>query len=103
MLKLTSLVLGLVTAISLAPAAQALPHSGYTPIVVPTVRDRPQVVVVRLTPQMRWEAVRRHRLELARERAARARWEARYPHRKYVNYRSGDEYRNNYNFYRYDR
>jgi hypothetical protein len=117
MLKLSALALGLLTAISIAPATLANPISGYDNAAVyqRTDRDnhtqvnavvyqhndranRPQVVVVNASPQTRWE-VRRRQLELAREQEARSQWNARHYH-----YRHSDRnYGNNYNEYRHSR
>jgi hypothetical protein len=80
MLKLTSLVVGLLTVISLAPSAQAFPLQSNTPDL--HRRDeavRPQVIL-QVNPQLplaqeyryRGESDRRH-AELSRERELRAR------------------------------
>jgi hypothetical protein len=102
MLKFTSLAIGLLTAISIVPSAQALPISGTPVIVTQTYRgDRTPVVVV--TPQTyshsrsgysrSWESARRRQLEIIRAREARARWEARHSRYKYYNHRySNDRY-----------
>lgn len=112
MLKFTSLAIGLLTAISIVPSAQALPISGTPVIITQTYRgDRTPVVVV--TPQTYshsrtgysrgWEAARRRQLEIIRQREARARWEARYSrHNKYSNHSYGT-YRNDRHEYRRDR
>ncbi len=122
MLKLTSLALGLLTAISIVPSAQATPI--YERNQVTDRAARPQVVVT-INPQIRrepavrqgwkpgqqrqWEANRRRELELAREREARARWEAAHPrhghYAKYNNVYGNDRnYQNNsYGYNRNDR
>jgi hypothetical protein len=83
MLKLTSLAVGLLTVISLAPAAQAFPLQSNTPDL--HRRDgavHPQVaqVILNVNPQQSREQEYRHRgesdrrqAELAREREAQAR------------------------------
>jgi hypothetical protein len=95
MLKFTSLAIGLLTAISIVPSAQALPISG-TPVVVsvtqPTYRGSEY--------RHGWQTDRQRQLELIRKREARARWEARHSrYRYYNNYRSNDRYTD----YRHDR
>jgi hypothetical protein len=114
MLKFTSLAIGLLTAISIAPAAQARPIYDSAPVIIQqpvrTIGSQviPQVIVV--TPQARqnvgyrpgWTA-RYRQMELARERAARARWEAAHSRngRYDRNYRSYDDrYDYRYNEYR---
>jgi hypothetical protein len=93
MLKLTSLALGLLTLISIAPSAQAFP------IVIGDTRNSQPEVKVIINPQVktesrrdndyrtesrrddkynyRFNAERRRQIEIAREREARERWEAR--------------------------
>jgi hypothetical protein len=101
MLKFTSLAIGLLTAISIVPAAQARPVYDSTPVIIQqtTRHNTPQVVVV-TTPQTYqhldrrpgWEA-RRRQLELIREREARARWEAAHlGHRNYGRYNNDRSY-----------
>jgi hypothetical protein len=109
MLKFTSLAIGLLTAISIAPAAQARPVYDSTPVIIqqPARSNSPQVIVV-TTPQtyqnldrrQGWET-RRRQLELVREREARARWEAANPrYRKYGRYNDRySEYRRDNNSY----
>jgi hypothetical protein len=77
MLKFTSLAIGVLTAISIAPSAQAVP--------IKVIIGVPVTPVVH--PANHWQGgyyhhprqveYRRER-ELARERAARARWESKY-------------------------
>jgi hypothetical protein len=127
MLKLSALALGLLTAISIAPATLANPISGYdnaavyqhndrtnrpqvsTAIYQRTDRaNRPQVVVVNANPQTRWE-VRRRQLVLAREQEARSRWNARHSHYRHYdnnhanNYYPNNNYGNNHSEYRHNR
>jgi hypothetical protein len=92
MLKFTSLAIGLLTAISIVPAAQARPVYDSTPVIIqqPSRSASPQVIVV--TPQNRnseyhqgWTADRHRQMELAREREARARWEAAHPRNRHYN------------------
>ncbi|PSB58962.1 hypothetical protein [Chamaesiphon polymorphus] len=101
MLKFTSLAIGLLTAISIVPSAQALPIYGTPVIVTQTYRgDRTPIVVKVTQPTYRdskydrnWETDRRRQWELARKRAAKARWEARYSRYRYYNDRySNDRY-----------
>jgi hypothetical protein len=111
MLKFTSLAIGLLTAISIVPSAQALPISGTPVVVTQTYRgDRTPVVVSVTQPTYRsseyhhgWKADRQRQLELIRQREARARWEARHSrYRYYNNYRSNDrdtDYRRDNNSY----
>jgi hypothetical protein len=91
MLKLSSLALGLLTAISIVPSAQAMPISDRTPVVIvgQTARDYRTPVVVNVTPQtyrgsesrQGWTVDRHRQLELEREREAQARWAAAHPRR----------------------
>jgi hypothetical protein len=99
MLKLTSLAIGLLTAISLAPAAQAMNASGNTPATHQASENLHAQIIIKVNPQIggghdydrdryehdRYERERaerhhRRREELARReheaREARARWEA---------------------------
>jgi hypothetical protein len=96
MLKLTSLAIGLLTAISLAPAAQAMNASGNTPATHQASENLHAQIIIKVNPQIgggherdryehdryeRERAERHHRREeLARReheaREARARWEA---------------------------
>jgi hypothetical protein len=111
MLKFTSLAIGLLTAISIVPAAQARPvYEDSTPVIIqqPSRSTSPQVIVV--TPQTRnsdyrqgWTADRHRQWEAAREREARARWElARSRHRQYGRYNNSYNDRDRYNEYRRD-
>ncbi len=85
MLKLTCLAIGLLTAISIVPAAQAFPV-GNAPY--QHTRDNQPPVVVSVTAPIHrdteyhqgWEANRRQ-LELIRAREAQARWESAHYHR----------------------
>lgn len=110
MLKFTSLAVSLLSAISIVPSAQALPL-GNAPY-QQTRDNRPQVVVSVVNEPIRrdlgryrgWEADRRRQLELAREREARARWEAAHLRRQqYGRYRDSSNDRFHYNEYRRDR
>jgi hypothetical protein len=96
MLKLTSLAISLLTAISLAPAAQAMNASGNTPATHQASENLHAQIIIKVNPQIggghdydrdryeheRYERERaerhhRRREELARrEHEARARWEA---------------------------
>jgi hypothetical protein len=98
MLKLTSLAIGLLTAITLAPAAQAMNASGNTPATHQASENLHAQIIIKVNPQIgggghdyerdrhdRYERERaerhhRRREELARReheaREARARWEA---------------------------
>jgi hypothetical protein len=107
MLKLTSLAIGLLTAISIVPAAQAFPV-GNDPY--QHHRDNQSPVVVSVNAPIHrgteyrpgWEADRRRQLELVREREARARWEAAHSrHHQYGRdrYRSNDYHRDNRDSY----
>jgi hypothetical protein len=112
MLKFTSLAIGLLTAISIVPSAQAFPISDRTPVIVTqTYRGDRTPVVVNVSSQTDrgsqyyrgGESDRRRQWEIAREREARARWAARYSRHKYShhNYYNNDRY--GYNEYRRDR
>ncbi|AFY96259.1 hypothetical protein [Chamaesiphon minutus] len=119
MLKFTSLALGLLTAISIVPSAQALPISGTPVIVTQTYRgDRTPVVVNVTHPTYRgskyyrgWETDRRRQIELIRQREARARWEARhsryrhdrnrYSTERYIDYRRDNNSYGDRRDYRY--
>jgi hypothetical protein len=100
MLKFTSLAIGLLTAISIVPAAQARPIYDSTPVIIqqPSRSTSPQVIVV--TPQTSrdseyhqgWTADRHRQMELAREREARARWEAAHSRRRHYNHSSNARY-----------
>ena len=109
MLKLTSLAIGLLTAISIVPSAQAIPVIGHGSTNYHNNNLYPQVIVT-VNPQyqarpaqykywspaqrQRWEANRRRELELVREREARARWEAaHFRHQQYSKHHHG---RNDY-------
>jgi hypothetical protein len=105
MLKFTSLAVGLLTAISIVPAAQARPiyDRDTTPVIIQQpVRTSPQVIVV--TPQTQnaiyrqgWTADRYRQMELVREREARARWEAAHSrHGRYSRYHRSSNDRNDY-------
>jgi hypothetical protein len=110
MLKFTSLAVGLLTAISIVPAAQARPiyDRDTTPVIIqqPVRAISPQVIVV--TPQARqnvgyrtgWTADRYRQLELIREREARARWEAKYS--RYGRYDRNHRWYNDRYDYRYN-
>jgi hypothetical protein len=110
MLKFTSLAIGILTAISIVPAAQARPVYDSTPVIIqqPSRSTSPQVIVV--TPQTRnsdyhqgWTADRHRQWEAAREREARARWElAHSRHRQYGRYHNSYNDRDRYNEYRRD-
>jgi hypothetical protein len=102
MLKLTSLAIGLLTAITIAPAAQAMNASGNTPATHQASENLHAQIIIKVNPQIgggyghdyeRYEHERRERYEreraerhhrrreeLARReheaREARARWEA---------------------------
>jgi hypothetical protein len=111
MLKFTSLAIGLLTAISIVPAAQARPVYDSTPVIIqqPTRSTSPQVIVV--TPQTSrdseyhqgWTADRRRQWEVAREREARARWELAHSRRHHYgrNHNSYND-RDRYSEYRRD-
>ncbi len=118
MLKFTSLAVGILTAISIVPAAQARPIYDNPPVIIqqPARSTTPQVIVV--TPQTRqnvdyrqgWTADRYRQMELVREREARARWEsAHFRHGRYDrhhrSYNDRYDYNNSYNerSYRRDR
>lgn len=115
MLKFTSLAVGLLTAMAIVPAAQARPIYDSTPVIIqqPSRSTSPQVIVV--TPQTSrdsgyhqgWTADRHRQMELAREREARARWEAAHSrHGRYDrHHRDNNSYNDRYrhNEYRRDR
>jgi hypothetical protein len=112
MLKLTSLALGLLTAISIVPAAQALPFSDRNPVIVgQTVRDNRTPVVMNVTAstyrgsedRRGGEVDRRRQSELVREREAQARWDAAHPRHQYTKYHHFYHDRHRYNEYRRDR
>jgi hypothetical protein len=99
MLKLTSLAIGLLTAISLAPAAQAMNASGNTSAIHQASDNLHAQIIIKVNPQIggheyggernhRWEEARRREAEYAREREAReahARWESEQRrHREYA-------------------
>jgi hypothetical protein len=109
MLKFTALAVGLLSAMSIVPSAQALPL-GNAPYQQTRDRDnRPQVVVSVNEPTRRdaryqsWEADRRRQLELVREREARSRWEAANPRHQYGRHRDSYNDRVRHNEYRRDR
>jgi hypothetical protein len=108
MSKLTSLAVGLLTAMAILPAAQAMAATN-NPVTSPTPTDDLHAqVILKIGPQGRdrgyysnWEADRyRRRLEWQREREARARWRSGdYPRDRY--YRNSDrDYRRDYRYYR---
>jgi hypothetical protein len=111
MLKLTSLALGLLTLISIVPSAQAFP------IVIGDTRNSQPEVKVIINPQVRTEsrrddkynyrldAERRRQIEIAREREARARWEAKHRHHGYYSQKPsyGSTYHSEHNEHREDR
>jgi hypothetical protein len=112
MLKFTSLAIGLLTAISIVPSAQAFPIADRTPVIVTQSYrgDRTPVVVKVVSPTYQgsedrrgWESNRRRQWEIAREREARARWEARHSRYKYNQHNSYRNDRYGYNEYRRDR
>ena len=99
MLKLTSLAIGLLTAISIVPAAQAFPVGNDSDR---HHRDNQSQVVVSVNAPIHreaeyrpgWEADRRRQLELVREREARARWESAHTrHHQYGRDSYNDRYR----------
>ncbi len=115
MLKLTSLALGLLTVISIAPASQAIPldvsilavqhpagdrHSQVVLSVNPETRREPEHYQSRETGyRYRQEAERRRQLELAREREAQERLAAERRRRQQYAQRHGNshgEYRDNH-------
>jgi hypothetical protein len=113
MSKLTSLAIGLLTAVSMLPAAQTMAATIDTPAVSQTLADLHAQIIFNVEPQLRrepepgpeprpatrWEAERLRRLEWVRERDARARWAAEHPRsRPYWGDRR--DYRRDY---RYDR
>jgi hypothetical protein len=109
MLKFTSLAVGLLTAISIVPAAQARPIYDNTPVIIQQSRDIRTPVVVKVIPQTRqdsgyrqgWKADRYRQIELVREREARARWEAAHSrHGRYDRHHRSYNDRFGYNEYR---
>jgi hypothetical protein len=109
MLKLTSLALGLLTLISIVPSAQAFPV-----VIGDTRNSQPEVKVI-INPQVKTEnrrddyrtesrrdnnynyrldAERRRQIEIAREREARERWEAK--HRRHGYYSQKPSYSSTY-------
>ncbi len=107
MLKFTSLAVGLLTAIAIVPAAQARPIYEGTPVIIQQPRDNHPPVVVSVTnPTYRdseyhqgWTADRHRQMELAREREARARWEA--AHSRHGRYdRHHRSYNDRYDYHR---
>lgn len=103
MSKLTSLAVGLLSAIAILPASSAMaatsnPASSLTP-----AGDLHAQVIVKIGPQYRrgydrgysrWEIERQRRLEWQREREARARWRLRYDDRgRYDRGYRRDDYR----------
>ncbi len=108
MSKLTSLAVGLLTAISIVPAAQAMAASSNTSVTSRPAADLHAQVIVKIgTPVYRepeyhrdWEARRRH-IEWEREREARARWEAERRHHRYE--REHREYHGDYRHDHYHR
>jgi hypothetical protein len=118
MLKLTSLAIGLLTAISLAPAAQAINASGNIPTTRQASENLHAQIIIKVNPQIgggsgheryehdryerdryeRERAERNHRREeLARReheaREARARWEAEQRRRQEYAQRRRQEHR----------
>ena len=90
MLKLTSLALGLLTAISLIPSAQAssLPNYAHNNVINANIHS-PLIASYsdheyrqEDEHHHRQEVERRRQLELAREHEAHARWEAAHRHNK---------------------
>jgi hypothetical protein len=81
MLKLSSLALGLLTIISLAPSAQAFPVQGNTPDLHRRDENLRSQVILNVRPEIRREEEHRYRgeserhrqLELVREREVQAR------------------------------
>jgi hypothetical protein len=85
MSKLTSIAIGLLTAVAILPAAQAMAATSKTPAVEQPAGDLHAQVILKIGPQIRrepaynsgWREQRlRNRLDRSREREARARWEA---------------------------
>jgi hypothetical protein len=111
MLKLTSLAIGLLTAISLAPAAQAMNASGNTPATHQASENLHAQIIIKVNPQIggghehdRYEHERaeRYRREAhaRREHEARERWEAeqrrRYEYAQRRRHHRHDGYRHGY-------
>jgi hypothetical protein len=116
MLKLTSLGIGLLTVISMVPAAQALPIQNSNSDLHRLEGDLHSQIILNVNPQIRreqeyhyrWEAARRRQLELEREREAQERLAAeRRRHRQYAKHHSNGnshgEYRDYHSEYRRDR
>jgi hypothetical protein len=108
MSKITTLAIGLIGAIAILPAAQAMAATGHLASAVqqPT-GDLHAQVILKVGPRRdrgyysNWEADRyRRRLEWQRERDARARWGGGYYPRD-RDYRGYDrDYRRDYRYYR---
>ncbi len=112
MLKLTSLAVGLLTVISLAPSAQAFPVQSNTPDLHRRDENLHSQVIVNVRPEIRREEEHRHRgesdhhrqLELAREREVQARLAAERRRQEYAQRRhnSHDEHHDVRGDYRHD-
>jgi hypothetical protein len=99
MLKLTSLAIGLLTAIAIAPTSQAMTATGNLLTLQQPSADLHAQIIVKIGGQPeylhRWESERRRQLDLQREREARARWEAEHRRHEYdyQRYHSREVYR----------
>jgi hypothetical protein len=85
MSKLTSIAIGLLTAVAIVPTSQAMAATSNTPAIPQPAGDLHAQVILKIGPQIRrepgynsgWREDRiRQRLDRSREREARARWEA---------------------------
>jgi hypothetical protein len=108
MQKLTSLAIGLLSAISMLPSAQAMAATGTSATISRPSGDLHAQIIVKIgtpnrEPEYRpnWEAVRRRR-EWDREREARARWEEERRHYRPYHHEHRD-YREDYRRDRYYR
>jgi hypothetical protein len=89
MSKLTSIAIGLLTAVAILPASQAMAANSRTPALEQPAGDLHAQVILKIGPQIQQPIRRgsvynsgvredrfRRRLDRAQEREARARWEA---------------------------
>lgn len=85
MSKLTSIVIGLLTAVTILPASPAMAATNTTPVALQPSEDLHAQVILKIGSQDRrdrgsnstWRENRlRQRIERAQEREARARWQA---------------------------
>ena len=108
MSKLTSLAIGLLSAIAMFPATQAMAATNKSAVVDRPAGDLHAQVIFKIGPQYRdrgyysnWEGDRYRRRQWERDREARWRSESYYPRDRY--YGNRDRYRDYHRDYRYGR